>query len=95
MADELNIDWDDRQWLAMPEEMEALEVLANQPANFRSRKPARLIWLYTLGVPREGILADLKKSEATLERHFETWINYGVHGLAGFIIAELDSPEWY
>lgn len=84
------IDWDDRQWLATPDEMSALEMVATQPGNIRSRKPARLIWLYTRGVPRETILADLRKSEATLERYFEAWIDGGVPALT-----RMSHPQLY
>lgn len=83
------IDWDDRQWLAAPAEMTYLELFANQPGNCRSRKPARLIWLYTNGKSRNEIMADLRVSEATLEKWFQTWIEQGVAGLAGTEIPEL------
>ena len=82
------IDWTDRQWMAMPPEMEILECYASQPGNYKSRKPARLIWLYTLGKSRAEILADLNISERTLERYFERWIDYGVMGVTG-----QDHPE--
>lgn len=84
------IDWDDRQWLAAPVEMKYLEEFATQPGNIRSRKPARLIWLYTQGQARADILADLRVSEATLEKWFQWWIDEGVRGVTGGIeFAEL------
>lgn len=85
----MKIDWHDRQWLAMPEEMSILKQFATQSGNRRSRKPARFIWLYTLGEPRDDILADLRVSETTLKRWFERWIDYGVSGLTGFTHPEL------
>jgi len=86
----MKIDWDNREWLALDAEMAVLERFATQPGNYRSRKPARLVWLYTLGEAREKILADLKVSETTLERWFERWINYGVSGLTKFSHPELN-----
>ncbi|MBN1661924.1 MAG: hypothetical protein JXA93_26255, partial [Anaerolineae bacterium] len=77
------LDWNDRQWLPMPCEMKRLEPVATQPANHRSRRPARLIYLYALGYSREAILADLKIREQTLAQYFERWIDYGVSGVCG------------
>ena len=77
------IDWNDRQLLATPIEMKYLEQFATQPGNCRSRKPARLIWLYTQGNSHEEILADLRVSEATLEKWFQWWIDDGVRGVTG------------
>lgn len=61
--------------------MKVLERYATQPGNCRSRKPARLIWMYTLGKSRQKIIADLRISEETLEKHFACWIVEGVSGL--------------
>lgn len=83
------IDWNNRQWLALPEEMRILERYANQPGNICSRKPARLIWLYSLGIEKQVILADLKLSESRLAEYFQRWIDYGVSGLTGYIHPEL------
>jgi hypothetical protein len=94
------IDWTKRQWLALPDEMQVLERFATQPANHRSRKPARLIWLYTLGWSRKAILADLRVSNClrpcrarhgwTLTRYFNCWIDDGVPGLT-----RMSHPELY
>ena len=83
------IDWNDRQWLAAPVEMKYLEQFATQPGNCRSRKPARLIWLYTQGTSHKEILTDLRVSEATVEKSFQRWIDDGVRGVTGVEILEL------
>jgi transposase len=78
-------DWDNRSWLAMPCEMYFLEAVATQPGNIRSRKPARLIWLYTLGTSRDEILDDLRVSERTLAKWFGWWIEDGLNGVCGVV----------
>lgn len=75
------VDWEERQYLALPEEMEIIEPFADQPANMKSRKPARLIVLYTRGVSRQDVLDDLNISERDVERYFARWIIFGVDGL--------------
>jgi hypothetical protein len=84
------VDWTKRQWLALPDEMKILERFATQPANHRSRKPARLIWLYTLGWSRKAILADLRVSNWTVTCYFNRWIADGVPGLT-----RMSHPELY
>jgi hypothetical protein len=86
----VKIDWDIREWLAMPEEMVILEKFANQSGNIRSRKPSRLIWLYTKGASQVEILDDLRISEQTLEKYFARWVQYGVSGLTRLEHPELD-----
>ena len=85
----MEIDWRERGWLALPEEMAILEKFANQPANIRSRKPARLVWLYTLGIGKAEIISDLKVPEKKLEQYFQRWIDYGVRGVTGYAHPEL------
>lgn len=72
-----------REWLAMPIEMDVLRRYAEQPGNIRSRKPARLIYLYTLGWSVADIEADLRLSSDTLQKYFMRWIEYGVQGVTG------------
>jgi hypothetical protein len=83
------VDWDRREWLACPVEMKYLKAHATQPGNIRSRKPARLIYLYTMGLPRTEIIADLKVDESTLDRWFTRWIESGVAGVTGLVYEEL------
>lgn len=77
------IPWDSkpREFMALPCEMAILERYATQPGNVRSRKPARLIYLYTLGRSRAEILADLRISEATAVKYFNRWITDGLSGV--------------
>ena len=77
------LDWNDRQWLPMPCEMKRLQAVAEQPANIRSRIPARVVYLYALGWSRQAILDDLMRSEKTITGYFERWIDGGVSAVCG------------